>query len=256
MNVTSDLTLKNVTPEQIAAVFAALYGNTGTSTPAIVAATAPGGTTATAVSGDDENSDADAPAGALDKNGLPHDDRIHSTPAKLTTKGVWRAKRGVDDAAFIASVENELRARVAASANATTAQPQPTPVPVQQPVPVQTLETTTIPQQPVAVQPVPVQQSQPTPVPVQQPVAVQPVQVQQPQPGAYDYASFMQRIGQLVNMAGADGLALVTPDYLGSVVDRVNSGYQKQFAAITDLGEHQAYVDYAIQLMFADGRWQ
>lgn len=45
----------------------------------------------------------------LDKNGLPWDKRIHSDPASMTDKGVWRKKRGVDEVAFNA-VAAELRA--------------------------------------------------------------------------------------------------------------------------------------------------
>jgi len=45
----------------------------------------------------------------VDKDGLPHDPRIHSTPATLTDKGVWRKKRGVT-ADQVASVTSELKA--------------------------------------------------------------------------------------------------------------------------------------------------
>lgn len=46
----------------------------------------------------------------FDKDGLPWDARIHSTPPTMTKKDVWRAKRGIEDAVF-ASVAAELRAR-------------------------------------------------------------------------------------------------------------------------------------------------
>ena len=49
-----------------------------------------------------------------DSTGLPHDARIHSTPAALTSKGVWRAKRGVDKQ-LVATVEAELRGAPAAT---------------------------------------------------------------------------------------------------------------------------------------------
>lgn len=59
----------------------------------------------------------------LDKAGLPHDNRIHATPATMTEKGFWRAKRGVgNDAAFVKGVEDELRRIVALTPPATTAQ--------------------------------------------------------------------------------------------------------------------------------------
>lgn len=43
-----------------------------------------------------------------DNTGLPWDGRIHSTPATLTAKGLWRAKKNTD-AALKAAVEAELR---------------------------------------------------------------------------------------------------------------------------------------------------
>lgn len=60
------------------------------------------------------NTESVAPANPanVDKNGLPWDARIHSNPATLTSKGVWRAKRGADDAT-VAKVEAELRSIMA-----------------------------------------------------------------------------------------------------------------------------------------------
>lgn len=59
----------------------------------------------------------------LDAAGIPHDSRIHSVPAKLTDKGVWRAKRGLTPALKL-QVEAELRATLGA-APADTNPPQP-----------------------------------------------------------------------------------------------------------------------------------
>ena len=57
----------------------------------------------------DADETGDTPTTAThDSTGLPHDARIHSTPAVITTKGVWRAKRGVDKQ-LVAQVEAELR---------------------------------------------------------------------------------------------------------------------------------------------------
>lgn len=49
----------------------------------------------------------------LDADGLPWDERIHAGSKTKTTKGVWTAKRGVNDGAFIAKVKAELRALMA-----------------------------------------------------------------------------------------------------------------------------------------------
>lgn len=47
----------------------------------------------------------------LDKEGLPWNAQIHSTPAKINTSdGLWRAKRGLNDPAFVNRIKAELRA--------------------------------------------------------------------------------------------------------------------------------------------------
>jgi len=55
-----------------------------------------------------------AGAVTLDKSGLPWDKRIHSSPPSLNKgDGMWRAKKGLNDAALVKSVETELRALMA-----------------------------------------------------------------------------------------------------------------------------------------------
>lgn len=71
------------------------------------------------------------PAGVVvDAAGLPWDGRIHATAKEgggtKTADGIWRKKRGVNDPAFIAKVEAELRAAVNAG-------PAPIPAPVAAP---------------------------------------------------------------------------------------------------------------------------
>ncbi|MBQ8677224.1 MAG: hypothetical protein IJ529_02000 [Alphaproteobacteria bacterium] len=44
---------------------------------------------------------------AYDKNGLPWDERIHSSNHKMTDKGVWQRRRGITDMEF-ERVKNEL----------------------------------------------------------------------------------------------------------------------------------------------------
>lgn len=52
------------------------------------------------------------PAGTVDKDGLPHDPRIHSGTKVTNADGTWRKRRGVDDA-LVTTVEAELRALMA-----------------------------------------------------------------------------------------------------------------------------------------------
>lgn len=58
----------------------------------------------------------------LDKNGLPWDERIHAGTKTKLKSGEWKAKKQVE-AALVAQVEAELRARVAASPAAVPAVP-------------------------------------------------------------------------------------------------------------------------------------
>jgi hypothetical protein len=75
------------------------------------------------------------PAGvALDVTGIPHDARIHSTPAKKNQDGTWRQKRGVA-ADLVAAVTAELRAAQGAPAPAAAAAAAPPPPPVAAPAP-------------------------------------------------------------------------------------------------------------------------
>lgn len=57
----------------------------------------------------------------LDGNGVPWSEDVHSKPAKLSTKGVWRKRRGVSDDAYNKYVETAL------AQLGTTAPPPPPP---------------------------------------------------------------------------------------------------------------------------------
>lgn len=96
MTAKYQLTINTDNAADIAAVIAALNSSTApvaTFPPLTVNSS----NIATGTEEDDENNDTQADATGVDKNGLPWDDRIHSTPAKMTKKGEWRAKRNVDE---------------------------------------------------------------------------------------------------------------------------------------------------------------
>lgn len=60
-----------------------------------------------------------APSGAtVDKEGLPWDARIHASTKGMNADGTWRAKRGLNDANYVAAVKNELRSLMGAPAPA------------------------------------------------------------------------------------------------------------------------------------------
>lgn len=67
-------------------------------------------------------------ASNLDKSGLPWDERIHSSSKALTADGLWRKKRGVDDAK-VAEVEAQLRQLMNLPTPAVAAVPSIVPVP-------------------------------------------------------------------------------------------------------------------------------
>ncbi len=84
---------------------------------------------------DDEQTNATPPA--IDKNGLPWDERIHAGTKALNADGTWKKRRGVDDAT-VASVTAEL--------SGTTSTPAPTPAPqVETPAPTPQPEPTPAP---------------------------------------------------------------------------------------------------------------
>ena len=86
----------------------------------------------------DDVSFAPVDTSALDKDGLPWDGRIHSTPARMTQKGLWRRRKGVEDATYDA-VAAELRAPaappVAPAPPAAPAAPMPPAPPAAPPAP-------------------------------------------------------------------------------------------------------------------------
>jgi hypothetical protein len=99
---------------------AAAFG--GNSTPGAATATAAAGTMPSAPTNSAPTSTASVAAGIeLDAEGLPWDKRIHSDAAeRKTQKGVWKKRRGVQDA-VVAQVEAELRAALAANPGAVAA---------------------------------------------------------------------------------------------------------------------------------------
>lgn len=265
-------------PSELAKILAALGSSTAVATVQAVggASVAGGSMHGSSASGEeseeDEKDGAPADPNGVDSTNLPWDDRIHSTPAQLTEKGVWRAKRGVGkNKEFVAQVEAELRAR-GQQQQQPVPQPPQTPAPVyQQPAP--PMQTQQFPQpgqfdpntqtQPVY-QPAPAPQF-PQPGHFPPPVQQSPQQFQQPapavqaqpqtmqQPGApvqqftpptgVDFGGFMQKIQVMI------GQQMFDHTYLQSVSHRVG------VASITDLQSAPDKMQQAIQLMASEGKW-
>lgn len=111
----------------IVSLFGASAGVVSQGSPTGVAGNAPA--TLTPPAGDAEEAGSAADPRTIDANGVPHDSRIHSDPPVMTTKNVWRKKRGVADT-LVASVTAELKARAGSVAQppaATTPPPLSAP---------------------------------------------------------------------------------------------------------------------------------
>lgn len=178
---------------------------------------------------DDDDDTGDGPGtpaatGQLDATGLPHDPRIHSEKPTLSTKNIWRSRRGVSPAT-VAQVTAELRQRypvplhpapVIAAAPASI--PAPVPVPAAAPVPVP--------------MPVPAPAPAPVPAPASAPVIAP----------EYDFGQMMQFItGQMTTGA-------ITPEYLVSLCSRLG------LAQISDLAERADLINASIAVLRADGK--
>lgn len=249
------LTITDASPSELAKLLATLNGSTASP----VTVTGPATTVAP---DDDESGDAPATVGQLDGEQLPHDPRIHSEPAKLTTKGIWRKRRGVEDA-LVKSVEAELRARNVQQAPIATmpapmfdaGTPAPT-MPVQQPQ----MPAMAAPQlqQPMQVPQMPgVQQQPPAMQPVQQqPAPVQPVPAPQPAPtGPMDFNQFMGALTTQMSKRDANGAPLIDAPYLVNVTQEIATAFNTPLSVITDISNYPQMIGYAIQIFQRDQRW-
>lgn len=191
---------------------------------------------------DDDGGPADLNAPAVDKNGLPWDGRIHSSNRKLNGDGTWRGIRktaGQPDAAAIAAVEAELRARVSGATVAM--QPVLQMPPMTQPTAMQMPGPGVVMQMPPMTQPAAMQ--------MQQPPAVQQVMQQPSQPAAIDFPALMRNIGQAFQTPGSSGGMLMTPEYLGQLTQYL------QVSNISEVANDPNKIVMAANQMIADGRW-
>lgn len=89
--------------------FFGITNDAGTVSPAEVAAVSPATNVTNVV-----NVAAAAPAGDLDKNGFPWDERIHASTKAKNADGTWRYRKGVDDATK-RKVEGQLKGTMQAT---------------------------------------------------------------------------------------------------------------------------------------------
>lgn len=203
---------------------------------------------------DDEGGDNSANAPEMDGTGLPWDERIHSKGKTLTDAGHWRKKKGVSDT-LVSQVEAELRARSAP-------QPMPQPMfdtgtPAPQPVQPVTMPTTMVP----IPQQMPMQPPAPAPQPMPQPIPQQPMQQPAPAPqpasapAAMDFPTFMQHLSGQMRKLDANGQPLVTTEYLATITGEIAGAFNVHLNSFTEIGGNPAMINYAVQLLQRDNRW-
>ena len=224
------LTVNTDNPQEIQAILAAL--GSGASVPTIPTA--------------DEDDETPPPVGvtipATDATGLPWDERIHSASKATVKDGTWRKKKGVD-AATIAQVESELRARAAGPVP--TQQPQPQqPAPVQQPpfAPAQP----GFPSQPAMTAPVQVE-----------PAVSMPAQSQVTAPTPQQPAQTLDFNGLMMGMQKGMQAGKIDVQVLTQLVSEINTAWGSGLTTITDLAQPQNahMVPWVKDLIASKGLW-
>lgn len=235
-----DVTLKDLSAEQVVAVSnwwnnwqgeqKALVGSTVGIVPA--ATLAQGVTVADdrpAFVKNEETEEIAAVEGQLDSAGFPWDGRIHAETKKLTAKGIWKKRRGVDEAT-ISAVEAEIRS----SGNAPVVQfavPQAMTAPVGAAYPF-----------PAAHVPAQIQ-------PASTPAAVQysPAPVAPTVP-ANDFNGLMAK------MATLHSTGQVNPEWMAWFQQTIGANFNVQVSSIVDIANRPDMVNYAWQVLAQQGK--
>lgn len=121
------------TPQQIVAAITGFFGVVNQGSHVVNVVTSPGAalTPPTPPAPEEEAGIAANPA-TIDATGIPYDARIHSDPPQMTTKNVWRKKRGVADT-LVANVTAELKAKAGSVAQPPAAATPPALAPIAPP---------------------------------------------------------------------------------------------------------------------------
>ena len=173
----------------------------------------------------------------FDKEGLPWDERIHSSNHKITAQGVWQRRRGVSDEVYN-SVKAELLGKWEAAEPVTENAPIPEPVqaPVVAPAPVA----------PAPVQAfVPVQQVQ-APVAAPAPVvAPAPVAPAAPAPSTFEtFSSKLQYA--LANK-------LIEANYMQGVLNTVNATFGTDYKGMFEMRDNENAMVFVINELAKKG---
>lgn len=178
----------------------------------------------------------------FDKEGLPWDERIHSSNHKLTAQGVWQRRRGVSDEVYN-SVKAELLGKWEA-VEPITVEDAPIPEPVQAPV------VAPAPVAPAPVQAfVPVQQVQApviAPAPVVAPAPVAPVAAPAaPAPSTFEtFSSKLQYA--LANK-------LIEANYMQGVLNTVNATFGTSYQGMFEMRDNENAMLFVINELAKKG---
>jgi len=251
-----DITIKDVSVDEAYSILDKITGQaTVTATPSLpilpAAPTAPVSPAATV-----GNLPVEAPAG-VDSNGLPWDERIHSSSKKTTANGSWVRRKNVDES-FFNQVVAELRARggnVAAaaiqpgfaSANAHLTQPSAPaipPMPANELPPFLASTAGALPPAVPAYTPPPMPPAQPAYAP---PAA--PAQHSQPaQVGGQTITDLFNKIQQMFQSNTADA------NYINSLTSRLSQRFSVQVTSINDIAGRPDMIADAFALIASDGK--
>jgi hypothetical protein len=179
----------------------------------------------------------------FDKEGLPWDERIHSSNHKLTAQGVWQRRRGVSDEVYN-SVKAELLGKWEAAEPVTEDAPIPAPIP-------ESVQAPVVAPAPVAPAPVqafvPVQQVQapvaaPAPVVAPAPVAPAPAA---PAPSTFETFSNKLQYA-LANK-------LIEANYMQGVLNTVNATFGTSYQGMFEMRDNENAMLFVINELAKKG---
>lgn len=178
----------------------------------------------------------------FDKEGLPWDERIHSSNHKLTAQGVWQRRRGVTD-----EVYNAVKAELLGKWEA--AEPVQAPVVAPAPIPAPAFEPVQAPAPVAAPAFVPVQQPQapvvaPAPIVAPAPVAA-PVAPAAPAPSTFEtFSSKLQYA--LANK-------LIEANYMQGVLNTVNATFGTDYKGMFEMRDNENAMIFVINELAKKG---
>lgn len=164
----------------------------------------------------------------FDKEGLPWDERIHSSNHKLTAQGIWQRRRGVSDEVYN-SVKAELLGKWEAA--------EPITEPVQAPVVA-----------PAPVAPAPVQAFEPVQAPVAAPApVVAPAPVAPTAPAQSTFETFSSKLQYaLANK-------LIEANYMQGVLNTVNATFGTNYQGMFEMRDNENAMLFVINELAKKG---